>query len=139
MPVNHDTEARAYKKSLKLLIACYLAISAWVVLTGLLLVILVASITGSIKLNLAFATLLIALIILAIGYGLLALSLRCEGCGKSLLMEAGVLHKNARKRKGLDHWATTILDVLLVGKFRCMYCGENYQIVKTIKSRTNND
>ena len=139
MPISHDTEGRAYENSLKLLIACYFVISAWLVLIGLLLVILVASTTGSTKLNLTFAGLLISLIIIVLGYGLLAWSLRCEACGKSLLIEAGVLHKNARKRKGLDHWATTILDVLLVGKFRCMYCGENYQIVKTIKSRTDND
>ena len=139
MPVNHDIETRAYKKSLRLLFACYFVISAWLVLIGLLLVILVASTTSSTKLNFIFAGLLIALIVIVAGYVLLAWSLRCEACGKSLLIEAGVLHKNARKRKSLDHWATIILDVLLVGKFRCMYCGENYQIVTTIRSKTGND
>ena len=68
--------------------------------------------------------LLVAVVALGLTYLALAVSIRCQSCGKRLLVEMrGDKHPRASRVWGMDHWASAIVNVLRQGQCTCMYCG----------------
>jgi len=62
-------------------------------------------------------------------YLFFAFTLRCENCGERLFLERNkTKHPTAKKIKGLDYWASAVIDVLRHRQLTCMYCGECYLI-----------
>ena len=58
-------------------------------------------------------------------------SARCPLCKGSPLIESGaVKHAKAYRLRPLNHGATAILGILFLNRFRCMYCGTSYDLLK---------
>lgn len=58
-------------------------------------------------------------------------SARCPLCKGSPLIESGaVKHAKAYRLRPLNHGATAILGILFLNRFRCMYCGTHYDLLK---------
>ena len=63
----------------------------------------------------------------------------CPLCKGTPLLESGAhYHQRARRLPPLSHATTTILSVLFLQKFRCMYCGSDYDLLKR-PGRKNTD
>ncbi len=60
----------------------------------------------------------------------------CPLCkGTPLLDSRAVTHPGARRLKPLNHGNTAVLDVLFTHRFRCMYCGTSFDLLKAPGSR----
>ena len=58
-------------------------------------------------------------------------SARCPLCKGSPLLESGaVKHAKAYRLRPLNHGATAVLSILFLNRFRCMYCGTHYDLLK---------
>lgn len=58
-------------------------------------------------------------------------SARCPLCKGSPLLESGaVKHAKAHRVLFLNHGATAVLGILFLNRFRCMYCGTPYDLLK---------
>lgn len=65
-------------------------------------------------------------------------SARCPLCKGSPLMESGaVKHAKAYRLRPLNHGATAILGILFLNRFRCMYCGTPYDLLKRSSTARN--
>src|ERR1051325_2951544 len=68
--------------------------------------------------------LLVAVVALGLTYVALAVSIRCQSCGKRLFVEIrGEKRPRASRVWGMDRWACAIPNVLRQGQCTCMYCG----------------
>jgi hypothetical protein len=79
--------------------------------------------------------LLIATTAATIGTWFLALLKRrttlCPLCKGTPLIESGArLHERAKRLPPFTHGTTSILSVLFLQRFRCMYCGTDYDLLK---------
>jgi hypothetical protein len=126
-------EQALHPRSSRVVLAARLVASAWCVL-AVLIAWLVASqfppLRGAWFLEGAvFMGILFALFSLAIAYGCLALTLRCQSCGKRFFVEfPSKRHPGARRVWGMDHWATAVMDVLRRGECTCMGCGQPVRV-----------
>ena len=67
----------------------------------------------------------------ALAYAIVAFQLRCPSCNRRFLVESlAQKHPHARKLKGIDHWATTVIDIVKRKKFTCMYCGQEFELTR---------
>ena len=58
-------------------------------------------------------------------------SARCPLCKGSPLYDSGaVKHAKAHRMRPLNHGATAVLSILFLNRFRCMYCGTPYDMLK---------
>jgi hypothetical protein len=58
-------------------------------------------------------------------------SARCPLCKGSALLESGaVKHAKAYRLRPLNHGTTAVLGILFLSRFRCMYCGTPYDLLK---------
>lgn len=58
-------------------------------------------------------------------------SARCPLCKGSPLIESGaVKHAKAYRLRPFNHGVTAILGILFLNRFRCMYCGTPYDLLK---------
>lgn len=58
-------------------------------------------------------------------------SARCPLCKGSPLVESGaVKHSRAYRLPPLNHGATAVFGILFLHRFRCMYCGTLYDLLK---------
>ncbi len=61
---------------------------------------------------------------------------RCPLCkGTPLLDSRAVAHPAARRWKPLNYGNTAVLGVLFTHRFRCMYCGTSFDLLKSAGSR----
>jgi hypothetical protein len=55
----------------------------------------------------------------------------CPLCKGTPLVESGaLLHERAKRLAPLPHGVSTILSILFLQRFRCMYCGTDYDMLK---------
>jgi hypothetical protein len=55
----------------------------------------------------------------------------CPLCKGTPLVESGaLLHERAKRIPPLTHGTTSILSILFLHRFRCMYCGTDYDLLK---------
>ena len=65
-------------------------------------------------------------------------SARCPLCKGSPLLESGaVKHSKAYRLPPLNHGATAVFGILFVNRFRCMYCGTPYDLLKRSSTGRN--
>jgi len=58
-------------------------------------------------------------------------SVRCPLCKGSPLLDGGASkHSKAYRLRPLNHGTTAVLGILFVNRFRCMYCGTPYDLLK---------
>jgi hypothetical protein len=58
-------------------------------------------------------------------------SVRCPLCKGSPLLDTGaVKHAKAYRLPPLNHGNTAVLGILFLNRFRCMYCGTPYDMLK---------
>ena len=58
-------------------------------------------------------------------------SVRCPLCKGSPLLDTGaVKHAKAHRLPPLNHGNTAVLGILFLNRFRCMYCGTPYDMLK---------
>ena len=58
-------------------------------------------------------------------------STRCPLCKGSPLLDSGAAkHAKAYRLPPLNHGATAVLGILFLNRFRCMYCGTPYDLLK---------
>lgn len=71
-------------------------------------------------------------------YLFFAFTLRCENCDKRLLLDHNeAKHPTAKKKRGLDYWASAVIDMLRNRQLTCMHCGERYLVRRGAMSATN--
>jgi len=62
-------------------------------------------------------------------------SARCPLCKGSPLYDSGaVKHAKARRLPPLNHGTTAVFSILFLNRFRCMYCGTPYDMLKAPSS-----
>jgi len=67
-----------------------------------------------------------------------AFTLRCENCEERLFIEGSEpKHSTAKKIKGLDYWASAVIDVERSQQLTCMHCGERYVLRASALSGKN--
>jgi hypothetical protein len=65
----------------------------------------------------------------AIPYAIAAFVPRCDSCGKRFMVEGfAEKHASIAYRRGLNAWATTVMNVLRLRSFQCMYCGNSFRL-----------
>ncbi len=65
-------------------------------------------------------------------------SARCPLCKGSPLLESGaVKHSSAYRLPPLNHGSTAVLGILFLNRFRCMYCGTPYDLLKRSSTGRN--
>jgi hypothetical protein len=58
-------------------------------------------------------------------------SARCPLCKGSPLYDSGaVKHAKAQRLRPLNHGTTAVFSILFLNRFRCMYCGTPYDMLK---------
>src|SRR5690606_31426555 len=63
-------------------------------------------------------------------------NVRCPLCkGTPLLDSRAVTHRGARRLRPLNYGNTAVLSVLFTHRFRCMYCGTCYDLLKPPATR----
>lgn len=56
---------------------------------------------------------------------------RCSLCKGTPLADSGArAHLNAWRLKPLNHGTTAVLSIMVCQKYRCMYCGEGFDLLK---------
>ena len=67
-------------------------------------------------------------------------SARCPLCiGTPLLNSGALAHKRSFALGPLNEGFTAVLSIACTQKFRCMYCGTRYDLLKVSRSRRNRD
>ncbi|MFM2171780.1 MAG: hypothetical protein RI957_2009 [Verrucomicrobiota bacterium] len=65
---------------------------------------------------------------------------RCPLCIGTPLMNCGALpHKRSKKITPFNEGFTAVLSIALTQKFRCMYCGTRYDLLKTSRKRKQSE
>jgi hypothetical protein len=101
----------------------------WVLILVFIVLLLAGSMTKSPVIELATAAVLWIFVVSALFYTGLAFLLKCPSCNRRFLVESlDQKHRNAHKLKGLDHWATTVIDIGRNKRFTCMYCGQTFEL-----------
>jgi hypothetical protein len=63
-------------------------------------------------------------------------SARCPLCKGSPLFDSGAAkHSKAYRLRPLNYGTTAVLGILFVNRFRCMYCGTPYDLLKRSSSQ----
>ncbi|SRR6266436_8255915 len=112
----------------QVVVAAWLVVAAWCVLAFLVAQFSLAQIQalrGTWPFEASVTAVLLAVFVgLAIAYLAFAIIIRCEFCGKRLFLEVpGPKHPRASRVWGMDHWASSVVNVLRHGQCTCMYCG----------------
>jgi|SRR5688572_4544046 len=64
-----------------------------------------------------------------IPYAIAAFVPHCDHCGKRFMVEGfSDKHPSFEYRSGLNAWATTVMNVLRLRSFQCMYCGNRFHL-----------
>jgi hypothetical protein len=67
-------------------------------------------------------------------------AVRCPLCIGTPLMNCGALpHKRSKKFTPFNEGFSAVLNIALTQKFRCMYCGTRYDLLKTPRKRKQFD
>ena len=76
-----------------------------------------------------FAILLIFQLTVAIGYIWAAVGVKCSTCGRHMFFEdLGPKHASAPRVWSMDHWASTVMEILRFRRCSCMYCGSKFMV-----------
>lgn len=106
-----------------LLVACWMAIVARLLLVAVLIAIVLTFVYFEAG-QLLYLVSLAALVAVWGTYFLLALALRCPDCRRRILVESRhPKHPNARKEEHFGHWGTLVWAVVRRRDFTCMHCG----------------
>jgi len=63
-------------------------------------------------------------------------SARCPLCKGTPFLDTGALtHRKASRLFPLNHGTSAVLSTLFTQRFRCMYCGTRYDLLKRHSSR----
>ena len=73
-----------------------------------------------------------AFVALAFAYLVLAFTLRCPKCQKHVTIQWGSEPPYGERVLGMDGWASVIAQVVLQRRFRCMYCGQQFLVARSI-------
>jgi hypothetical protein len=119
---------RRHTRSRAILIACNTVAAGWILLVAFLIFFAIGA-TGGTSAIVAWLAGVMLFGVMSAGatYLFFAFTLRCESCGERLFIERNkIKHPTAKKIKGLDYWASAVIDVLRHRQLTCMYCGKHY-------------
>lgn len=122
------SEMRRHSRSSAILLACNAVAAGWMLLVAFLILFAVGTAgAGSAALAWLAGVALFGVIGAGATYLFFAFALRCENCGRHLFVERNeAKHPTAKKLRGLDYWASAVIDVMRHRQLTCMYCGERY-------------
>jgi len=122
-------EAGRHPKGRRILLASWVAVLSWAELAIVVVLLIAGLVTKSAELNTPFMLALGLLVCTVALYVVIALPLKCMHCGRRLLFETlGAKAPQARRRGRLDCWATAVIDVTLLRRVTCMYCGAEHRV-----------
>jgi len=122
-------EATHHPKSARILSASWLAVLSWGELVIVVILLIAGLVTKRPELSMPFMLILGLLVCTVALYVLVALPLKCMHCGRRFLFETlGAKAPQARRRGRLDYWATAVIDVILLRRVTCMYCGREHRV-----------
>ncbi len=125
---------QSYPASRRVLVACWLAVSARTLLVFGVLALPLAWVRADAWEYLYLAVLPVFVLIWGIYLGF-SLTLRCPACGRRFLIEPrDPKRPAARSMRYCDSWGTVVSDVIRGRQFACMYCGANCRIAPSERS-----
>src|SRR5436190_290034 len=112
----------------RVVFTAWLVVAAWCVLGLIIVLVCLAQFQGLRSAwpfqPAVFVSLFSVLVGLGIVYLGFAIAVRCPSCARRLFVELpGRKHLSASRIWGMDHWASSVVDVLRQGHCTCMYCG----------------
>jgi len=117
-----------HSASRRLLVTCWLAVSARALLVFGVLALPLAWVRADAWEYLYVALVTVFVLIWEI-YLALALTLRCPACGRCFLVEPrGAKPPGARRARYCDNWGTVVRDVIRGRQCACMHCGAHCRI-----------
>jgi len=123
------TSTTSHLKAGRILLASWLAVLAWGELVIVVIVLIAGLVTKRPELSAPFVLVLGLLVSTVALYVVVALPLKCIHCGRRFLFETlGAKSPQARRRGRLDYWATAVIDVILLRRVTCMYCGTEHRV-----------
>jgi len=125
-PSHSDTtDAILYPRSKLLRSAAFIVFAIWATFAVFILLITLNGM-GVLHSPSLFEGSIVTLAGLCLLYIALASTLRCQQCGKHLIIQWIEAPEFADRIKGLDGWASILLRVSRRKPFQCMYCGQHY-------------
>jgi len=122
-------EATPHPKAARILLASWLAVLSWAELVIVVILLIAGLVTKRPELSTPFM-LVLGLLVCTVGlYVVVAFPLKCMHCERRFLFETlGAKAPQARRRGRLDYWATAVIDVILLRRVTCMYCGTEHRV-----------
>ena len=114
-----------YGKSTLIKTASALVIVAWISLIGLISGLIVEI---TIKNPSVFLFFLPILLFAGLSYGSICPFLKCESCRRAITVQWVTAPPFSKKMWFIEGWASIILQVVLLKRFTCMYCGKDYSV-----------
>ena len=122
-------QVTSHPKAGRILLASWLAVLSWGALVMVVILLIAGLVTKRPELGTPFVLVLGLLVATVALYVVVALPLRCIHCGRRFLFETlGAKAPQARRRGRLDYWATAVIDVILLRRVTCMYCGTEHRV-----------
>ena len=117
-----------HPKASQIVIAAWLAIAAWTALALFIILFGLAqfqSLRGTWPFKASIATaLLVAVVCFGATFFALAVPIRCHACGRRLFVETEApKHPGASRVFGMDHWASSVVNIVRRRQCNCMHCG----------------
>lgn len=124
MNKNHDL----YKNYIFLTAVCWANVACWLLIGGFCIGIVAYNLGLKVDILVENGELLFYSMIGSLVIAVASLfCFRCPHCGRLFLIETWESkHPSASKRNGVNYFGSVIIDVLLLKKFTCMYCGTGY-------------
>jgi hypothetical protein len=107
--------------------AAYLVVVAWAIIFAIFpAALLLALLTRERYVPVYLLLLVGAIVIVLPCYLVIALLLRCPSCHRRILVQSVTNPPHGEPSKSMNAWGRLILRVAFNGRFRCMYCGQQY-------------
>ena len=118
----------SYDKPILATVTAGMVFSSWICVFAFLVLALLVKFAGweSLK-TFSFAALL-SFFALAFAYAILALFVRCNTCNRRFFIQWDMDPNFDEPLFTLHGWSAVVLRIVLRKKFRCIYCGQHYEI-----------
>jgi hypothetical protein len=121
-----EAAAAQYSRPMRLRVAAYLVHAVWVGILAMVLLVFAAAVDlVSLAVGLG---LLVSVGLGTVLYFCLVLTLRCDACGRRVLVQAISNPPYAERWHSLNPWGSVVTRIVFQGRFRCMYCGQEYLV-----------
>lgn len=117
-----------HPQSSQIVSAAWFAVAAWATLALFIILFGLAqfqSLRGTWLFEASIvAVVLTAFVCFGAAFIVLAVPIRCQACGKRLFVETSApKHPRASRVFGMDHWASSVVNIVRHSQCNCMNCG----------------